>query len=278
MMKMIKLLVIFFMLCSLNSYAAQTIKWKNIPLKVNLQVGKERIIQVDDNVVIGVPASIKPYLKSESAQGYIYLTALKEFPKTRFKLRLKSNNEIILIDLTSTTEERDLPNLEIEVPSLLAGEERYSSSSTNVMGNVTPIQLTRFAARSFYGPDRLMKNNPLIRMQRIKKSDLSTLFTGTSSNVFSATAVAVFKAGKMHLTAIKLVNKTPLKQVINHLDINADFQFSTSQMTQVNQKNVAGDTTMLYLITDKPLSGSLYNQPKKLVTKGAKNGTIQSNS
>lgn len=274
-MKIIKSVVIFFALCSLNSYAAQTIKWDHLPLKVNLQVGKERILQVDDNVVIGIPASIKPYLKSESAQGYVYLTASKEFATTRFKLRLKSNNEIILLDLTSTKEERDLPNLKIEVPSISTkGGEVYSSSSNNV----TPIQLTRFAARSFYGPERLMIKNSQIRMQKVKDTDLSILFTGASLNIFAATSIAVFKAGKMHLTAIKLVNKTPIKQVINHLDINANFQFSTSQLTQVNQKNVAGDTTMLYLITEKPLSSSLYVQPKKLVTKETANGTIKSNS
>lgn len=277
-MKMIKSLVIFFMLCSLNSYAAQTIKWNNLPLKINLQVGKERTIQVEDNVVIGVPASIRPYLKSESAQGFIYLTAVKEFPKTRFKLRLKSNNEIILLDLTSTTEEQDLPNLKIEVPSMSKSGEIYSNATNDVKNNVTPIQLTRFAARSFYGPDRLMVTNPQIRMQKVKQIDLSTLFTGSSSNIFAATPIAVFKAGKMQLTAIKLVNKTPVKQVVNHLHIDADFKFSTSQLTQVNQKNVAGDTTMLYLITDKPLSGALYNQPKKLVTKETENGTIKSNS
>lgn len=278
-MKMIKSLVIFFMLCSLNSYAAQTIKWNNLPLKINLQVGKERTIKIEDNVVIGVPASIRPYLKSESAQGFIYLTAVKEFPKTRFKIRLKSNNEIILLDLTSTTEEQDLPNLTIEVPSISSKSgKNHLNATDNVEKNVTPIQLTRFAARSFYGPDRLMVKNPQIRMQKVKQIDLSTLFTGTSSNIFAATPIAVFKAGKIQLTAIKLVNKTPVKQMINHLHIDADFKFSTSQLTQVNQKNVAGDTTMLYLITDKPLSGALYNQPKKLVTKETEDGKIKSNS
>lgn len=267
-MKTIYSLAILAMLFSLNSYAAQTLQWKNIPLTVNLEVGSERILQVDDNVILGVPASIKKYLKADSAQGYIYLTATKAFKKTRFKLKLKSNNEVILIDLVSTNKDSDLPNLKIEIPSLNGSvDEVYAASSSNRSANATPIQLTRFAARSFYGPSRLMLKNSNIRMQKVKQIDLSTLFTDTSRDVFDAKAIAVFRSGNMHLTAIKLVNKTPVRQVINYHHIDADFQFATPQMGLVNQKNVAGDTTMLYLITKKPLSSALYQLPNKLKKK-----------
>jgi integrating conjugative element protein (TIGR03749 family) len=278
-MKTIYSLVMFVMLFSLDVFAAQIIKWKNLPLTINLEVGAERIIQVDDNVILGVPASIKKYLKADSAQGYIYLTATKAFPKTRFKLRMKSNNEVILVDLVSSNKKSDLPNLKIEIPSLSGdNEEVYSASGSNRQANVTPIQLTRFAARSFYGPSRLMDDHPNIRMQKVKALDLSTLFTGKSLDVFDVKAIGVFRSGDMHLTAIKLVNKTMVRQAINFHEIDADFQFATSQFVQVNQKNVHGDTNMLYLITKKPLANALYQQPNPLEEMESKDGSVKSNS
>lgn len=257
------LITLILIVLSVNAYAVQTVKWANLPIQVKLAVGKERIIQIEDNVTLGIPSSVQSIVKGESAQGFIYLTAAEEFPKTRFKVRLKSTNEIVLFDVEAVKSDENFENILVNVPSLNASSEPdYGNSAAN-NNDLTPIQLTRYAARTFYGPDRLAIKDERVRMEKVGNYDLSTLFTGSSYNVFSAEPLAVFRNGKMYLTAIKLTNNTFEPQAINHNHINADFSFSTAQSPLVNQKYVPGDMTMLYLITKKPLSHSLYLTPKQ---------------
>jgi len=255
----------------MSSHAAQTVKWNNLPIPVQLETNQEMIIQVMENVEIGLPESLLKKVKAESQQGYVYITSIEDFDKTRIKLRLLESGQMLLIDLSSTPESTEQENIFIQVGDVVPEKKsdyvNNNSYRSRVSGSVTPIQLTRYAARSFFGPERLVIKDDRIRMGKVGNLDLSDLFTGPSRGLFLIEPLAVFKTGKMHLTAIKLTNKTTVPQVINSNHINAKFSFSTPQSTVVNQKNVAGDMTVLYLITDVPIASSMYASSKRLVTR-----------
>ncbi len=260
-----RLLITFiFSVFTLTAQATQLVEWANKPISVVLPVGKERIIQVPDHVYVGVPGSIKSMIRVQSAQGHVYLTALGEFMPSRVQLKLHESGKIILLDVRSSNESEETENIVISLPSKKRAPVQASTSNVVNVGTqpVTPIQLTRFAARMFYGPERLAISDNRIRVSKASNVDLSTLFTGKSFGKFEAKAQAVFRSGNMYLIAIKLRNKSNSVQTIEFKDLNVDFQYATPQHLQVNRANVPGDTTMLYLITNKPLEASLFVMPR----------------
>jgi integrating conjugative element protein (TIGR03749 family) len=252
------IILVLLVLFTSTSFATQVVEWNKRPIDVVLQVGKERIIQVPDNVLVGVPNSIKPLLRVQPAQGYVYLTALESFSESRLQLKMHKTGEIILVDVSTTTQNTTDESIVIKLPKQVSNNNSVVSNQPQNQKAATPIELTRFATRTFYAPERLAVSDRRIRMSKAPKVNLDGLFTGSSFNVFDAKAMAVFRTGKLYLTAIKLVNKTPMAQPIVFTDINADFMYATPQHVQINRMNVPGDTTMLYLITDKPLAAALY--------------------
>ena len=252
-------LVIFCIVFGTGAFATQIVEWKKQPISVVLPVGKERIIQLPDNVIVGVPSSIKQLLRVQSAQGYVYLTARDSFSQSRIQLKIHETGEIIILDVSTSTDGSTQENIIVKLPKELSGNATEVAQAELTRKAATPIELTRFATRTIYAPERLAISDKRIRMNKPPKVNLSNLFTGQSYDVFNATALAVFRTGNMYLTAIKLVNKTPVQQTIEFTDINADFLYATPQHLQVNEKNIPGDTTMLYMITKKPLAAALYH-------------------
>lgn len=266
-----RFLALVLLVLSTNALSTQIVEWKKKPIDIVLPIGKERIIELPDNVFVGLPANIEKLVRTQSAQGYVYLTAFSEFQSSRVQLRLHDTGEIVLLNLSASAQSMETENIVIRLPS--EKKERltnnaksdYSAPSKNT---ATPVELTRFAALKLYAPERLATNDHRIRVSKAPNIDLDGLFTGKSYGVFDAEAVAVFRSGHLYLTAVKLVNKHLLPRTINFTDINADFLYATPQHLQVNQKNVPGDTTTLYIITDKPLDAALYLTPLKELNHG----------
>jgi len=58
-----------------TTQATEIMRWQRLPLSVPLLVGQERIVFVDKNVRVGVPASAAGRLRVQSAGGAVYLRA-----------------------------------------------------------------------------------------------------------------------------------------------------------------------------------------------------------
>lgn len=261
------LLAVFALLMSTNALSTQIVEWNKRPIQVVLSVGQERIIELQDNVFVGVPSNIKDLLRVQSAQGFVYLTALEQFPKSRIQLKLNKTGEIIILDVGTTIEKTTSENIIIK--HLKDAPKKGQSDTGHSIGNkslsATPVQLTKYAARMFYAPERLAVKDARIRMSRAPNVNLNGLFVGKSFNLFDAQALAVFRTGNLYLTAIKLNNRTAQEQTIYFEDINADFLYATPQHLRVNAKDNSGEMTMLYLITSQPLEASLYLSPQPYV-------------
>ena len=55
--------------------AVEILRWERMPLAVPLKVGQERIVFIDRNVRVGVPAGVGERLRVQSAGGAVYLRA-----------------------------------------------------------------------------------------------------------------------------------------------------------------------------------------------------------
>ncbi|MBN0617243.1 TIGR03749 family integrating conjugative element protein, partial [Pseudomonas aeruginosa] len=75
--------------------------WERLPLPVPLVVGQERVVFIDRNVRVGVPASVGDHLRVQSAGGAIYLRASEPIPPTRLQLQDVESGALILLDIAA---------------------------------------------------------------------------------------------------------------------------------------------------------------------------------
>ena len=83
------------------SQAVEILRWERLPLPVPLVVGQERVVFIDRNVRVGVPASVGDHLRVQSAGGAIYLRASEPIPPTRLQLQDVESGALILLDIAA---------------------------------------------------------------------------------------------------------------------------------------------------------------------------------
>ena len=267
-------------------WAIEAVEWSRNPIKVELRVGETRNLHFEDHVSVWRPEQLNGLLKVESLQGSVYLQAVEEFEPTQVKVRFHTTNDIILLDVfANKSEGAPLDEILVGVPSVRAALDAKLDEVGSIAvannepakpelpaflggGNakqdeITPTQMIRYLTHQFYAPKRLQVSDG--RMSRIDinaELKLDDLFIGQSAGLFDSRAVAAWKTNTgLYATAIQLRNQTPVQRKVNPFELNANYLYATPQHLVLSGKNVVGDTTMLYVITDKPLSSALYETP-----------------
>ncbi len=113
---------------ALNAQAELLMKWQRLPLPIDLQVEKERVILVDKNVKVGYPKALEGKIRLQSTGGAVYLKALEPFPTARLQLKDMLTNEIILLDITA---KEKVANPQETVRLLYEGKVENQSGSLN---------------------------------------------------------------------------------------------------------------------------------------------------
>lgn len=269
-----------------GAWAIEAVEWKRVPIKVELRVDETRILHFEDHVSIWRPEQLNGILKVESLQGSVYLEPTQEFEPTQIKVRFHSTNDIILLDVfADKSEGQALDEMLIGVPSVRAAlDAKLDEDGSSVTAQaepaqpnlpaflggpqqaqqeMTPTQVIRYISHRFYAPKRLHENDGRIQRTNINPNlKLDDLFIGQSAGLFDAKAVAAWKTNNgLYATAVQLRNKTVAQRKVNPFELNANFLYATTQHLVLSSKNVVGDTTMLYVITDKPFSSALYETP-----------------
>lgn len=81
--------------------AVEILRWERTPLAVPLKVGQERIVFIDRNVRVGVPAGVGERLRVQSAGGAVYLRASEPIEPTRLQLQDADTGALILLDIAA---------------------------------------------------------------------------------------------------------------------------------------------------------------------------------
>ena len=281
-----------------GAWAIEAVEWDRTPIKVELRVDETRILHFEDHVSVWRPDKINGILKVESLQGSVYLEPTEEFEPTQMKVRFHTTNDIILLDVFAAKGKgKPLDEMLIGVPSVrtaldnklnavddvaVASNEPTQPNLPAFLGGkdkgqeeITPTQIMRYVSHRFYAPKRLQTSDARIhRVDINNKLKLDDLFIGQSSGLFQAEPVAAWKTNEgLYATAIQLRNKTPMQRKVNPFELNANYLYASTQHLVLSGKNVVGDTTMLYVITEKPFSSALYESPSKSI--GAQYGNPQ---
>lgn len=221
------------------AHAVEILRWERMPLAVPLKVGQERIVFIDRNVRVGVPAGVGERLRVQSAGGAVYLRASEPIEPTRLQLQDADTGALILLDIAAEPPKDG--EAELEPVRIVEGDSapgRYGEQADSAEAPAraqgqagartarretpVPVVLTRFAAQHLYAPLRTVEPLPgVMRVNLPRDLDLDTL---------------------MPTLPVRAVALDPRV-------LQGDFLTATFQHEALGPRGTPEDTTVLYLVT-----------------------------
>jgi integrating conjugative element protein (TIGR03749 family) len=241
--------------------AVEILRWERLPLPVPLVVGQERIVFLEHNVRVGVPASVGDRLRVQSAGGAVYLRASDTIEPTRLQLQDADTGALILLDIAAEPARDGAAPLEpvriVEGSSASTryGERQASANSTNSPKSVNraeretpvPVVLTRYAAQSLYAPLRTVE--PVRGVTRVNLPRDLSLDTLMPTLPVHATALAAWRLEDQWITAVRLTHRGTGWLDLDPRGLQGDFVTATFQHESLGPRGTSEDTTVLYLVT-----------------------------
>lgn len=246
-----------------DSHAVEILRWERMPLAVPLLVGQERVVFVDRNVRVGVPATVGERLRVQSAGGAIYLRANEAIEPTRLQLQDADTGALILLDIAATPAKEGQAALEpVRIMEAQAPDKHYGASS-DVRDAADPpivdrppgkpretpvaVVLTRYAAQSLYAPLRTVESvNGIGRVNLRRDLVLDTLFPTLP---IQPKALAAWRLEDQWVTAVRLTNTSTRWLDLDPRALQGDFVAATFQHPSLGPAGISSDTTVLYLVT-----------------------------
>lgn len=222
--------------------------WDKTPLQVALGIGPdhERSITFPAQMHIGVPQEVAPLLRVQTVGRTSYFTALSPFPRTRVVAEDRATGSVILLDLTAARSNNATQPVQVVVPSAAADPAGSGDEGTPPVDMVT---LTRFAAQQMYAPRRLTGSHPAIRRVMVDRAPLDDLYSGGGVR---GTPSAQWRGDEFYVTAVVLQNLQAQPVELNPLDVRGRWRAITFQHGRLLGKGSEADTTVVYLVCDRP--------------------------
>ncbi len=245
--------------------AVEILRWERMPLAVPLKVGHERIVFIDRNVRVGVPAGVGERLRVQSAGGAVYLRASEPIAPTRLQLQDADTGALILLDIAA--EPAKDGEAELEPVRIVEGNStpaRYGDqpgddneaparaqdqAGARAARRETPVSvvLTRFAAQNLYAPLRTVEPLPSVMRVNLRRDlDLGTLMPTLPVR---AVALASWRLEDQWVTAVRLTNSSSGWITLDPRVLQGDFLTTTFQHEALGPRGTPEDTTVLYLVT-----------------------------
>ena len=254
-----------------TGHAIEILRWERLPLAVPLVVGQERVVFIDRNVRVGLPAGLGDRLRVQSAGGALYLRAGEPIAPTRLQLQDVESGAIILLDVAAGDAKDGEPPLE---PVRIVSAEMTTQRATRREGGTAasdptqavqpgvrrqtpvPVILTRYAAQYLYAPLRTVE--PIAGLGRANLQRNLALDTLLPTLPVRARALAAWRLEDQWVTAVRLTNTSPRWLDLDPRALQGDFAAATFQHPNLGPAGDSTDTTVVYLVTrGRGLSGAL---------------------
>lgn len=246
---------------AIPAQAVEILRWERLPLAVPLVVGQERIVFIDRNVRVGVPASVGERLRVQSAGGAVYLRANEPIEPTRLQLQDADTGELILLDIAAHPANDGEPALEpVRIVKGSTTPQRYGQKAAgDDTGEQTapatavrretpvPVVLTRHAAQNLYAPLRTVEAVSGIMRVNLR-GDLS-LDTLLPTLTVHAVALASWRLENQWVTAVRLTNTSSGWLDLDPRALQGDFLTAAFQHLTLGPHGTPEDTTVVYLVT-----------------------------
>lgn len=243
-----------------SAVAVEILRWERLPLAVPLQVGQERVVFIDRNVRVGLPASLQGKLRVQSAGGALYLLANETIAPSRLQLQDADDGTLILLDIAAEATADSQPALEpvriVETARPAPRGNDEVSTLRPIPPTPLPVALTRYAAQSLYAPLRTVEAVP--SLDAVPLRDDLNLDSLLPEQPLSYRALAAWRLEDLWVTAVRLSNRSSGWIELDPRRLQGDFISATFQHPDLGPQGDATDTTVLYLVTrDHGLAGAL---------------------
>lgn len=239
--------------------AVEILRWERLPLAVPLVVGQERVVFIDRNVRIGVPATLGGKLRVQSAAGAVYLRASEPIEPTRLQLQDADTGTVILLDIATEPPGKDAAPLEpVRIVEADAPATRYGTATSGENQDTddaprppretpVPVVLTRYAAQSLYAPLRTVEPLPgVVRINQRRDLALGSLLPTLP---VQAQALATWRLDDHWVSALRLRNTAPRWLDLDPRALQGAFLTATFQHQTLGPTGTPEDTTVVYLVT-----------------------------
>jgi integrating conjugative element protein (TIGR03749 family) len=252
------LIVVLARLAMAPVHAVEVMHWDRLPLAVPLIVGQERVIFLDRDVRVGVPADIADHLRAQSADGAIYLRASAPIEPSRLQLQDLANGTLILLDIAAhpaTPKEAPLEPVRIITDRLPSGKPAQPPTRDDDANDDTPkspdtpvpVLLTRYAAQSLYAPLRTVESVDGIAPVPVDRTlSLDSLLPTLPVR---ASAWAAWRLDDEWVTAVRLTNTSTQPLDLDPRTLQGDFVAATFQHPDLGPAGDDTNTTVVYLVT-----------------------------
>ena len=251
---------VVFLLATPLADAVQILRWERLPLAVPLQVGLERVVFIERNVRIGLPASLQGKLRMQSAGGALYLLATEAIAPSRLQVQDADDGTLILLDITAQPAKTNEPALEpvriVEAERAAPGEDGGAAVPGPAPPTPLPVALTRYAAQRLYAPLRTVE--PVPGLNSVPLRDDLMLDTLIPELPLTYRALAAWQLEDLWVTAVQLRNTSSRWIELDPRRLQGDFVSATFQHPDLGPTGESTDTTVLYLVTrGQGLGGAL---------------------
>ncbi len=228
-------------------------EWNKVPIEVSLAVGVERQVQFPVPVKVGVPAGLATRLRVQSVSDTVYFQASAAFEPTRVVVQSRDGILTYLLDLTATVSEATTPPIQIVDPAIKAKPETVAGAvECAPRSTIDPVALTRYAAQQLYAPARLLQGlSGVVRVPvSAKPIDLTRGVTLTTVPVIA------WRGGRFHVTAVKLTNTGHAPVELDPRSLKGDWLTATFQHNRLLAAGDEADTTVVYLVSARPIAAA----------------------
>ena len=245
-----------------ESQTSERLIWNKTPLSITLPVNRERLVSFSVPVRVGLPPELgKEALRTQIVEGTIYWTAYKPFATHRIQAQAIGSGNTYLVDLSASEQAASNVPIEVTLPEethkvtsdMAATGATYSGSSSDSKTKRPPQQdyvtLTRMAAQHLYAPERLLRVPEGVYRAPVGQSATTDLFRG---GTVEATPMIAWRSGALHVTALKLRNKTFEDVRLDPRVLRGSWLTATFQHARLFPRGDEKDTTAAYLISDRP--------------------------
>lgn len=242
---------------SLGVSAELLMQWNRVPLRVDLNVGEERIIFFDKNVQVGLPTDIDGKIEVQSTGGAVYFKAKEPFDLTRLQFRDMESNQIILIDMKASKEKGKLDNVRVLYAESVANNgttlpqtEVSDSESEKTVESALPVPaaLIRYAAQSLYAPPRTIE--PLAGVRRVALKLPKNIRNLMPNLAINAMPLEAWELDGYVVTAVRLKNLESIRVQLDPRYLQGYFYAATFQHDWLGETGTPEDTTVVYLVTE----------------------------
>jgi integrating conjugative element protein (TIGR03749 family) len=244
--------------------ALEILRWERLPLAVSLHVDQERVVFIDRNVRVGVPASLAGRLRVQSAGGAIYLRASEPIEPTRLQLQDADSGALILLDIAAEPAPSGQPSLEPvrivegegvptgygDMAAAAKGDDadiQHAASPRTARETPVPVVLTRYAAQNLYAPLRTVE--PVSGITRVNLKRNLPLDTLLPTLPIRARALAAWRLDGLWVTAVRLNNTSKRWLSLDPRDLQGDFMTAAFQHNTLGPAGTPDDISVVYLVT-----------------------------